>query len=232
MSIDVALRLTEILLGLAVLQQSLEHLVVRSSGPKAVFAARAGLSVGLLVGCLPGWAALGLAGLGLVILARFDGPYNGGADRMTLLALICLSLAHMLPTAPARELALGYLAVQLVLSYVVSGWVKVRHRDWRTGRALADVFAFSAYPVSEDLRGLARRPRLLRLASWGVIGFELGFPLVLISVWSVAAGLIVALTFHIANAALFGLNRFVWAWLAAFPALIWLQHRLFDVPTL
>jgi hypothetical protein len=42
--------------------------------------------------------------------------------------------------------------------------------------------------------------------------------------------LIIALTiaglFHLVNACLFGLNRFFWIWPAAYPVIMWLQHRL------
>ena len=32
--------------------------------------------------------------------------------------------------------------------------------------------------------------------------------------------------FHLANACLFGLNRFFWTWLAVYPAIVWLQDRV------
>jgi len=62
--------------------------------------------------------------------------------------------------------------------------------------------------------------------SWGVILFELLFPLALLSQMAVLAGLAVAFGFHIANFVLFGFNRFVWVWLAAFPSVVWLQARI------
>jgi hypothetical protein len=40
------------------------------------------------------------------------------------------------------------------------------------------------------------------------------------------AALGIAVLFHLANACLFGLNRFVWVWIAAYPAILWLQSRL------
>ncbi|MFK7944452.1 MAG: HTTM domain-containing protein [Paracoccaceae bacterium] len=169
-----------------------------------------------------------LLALNVAILHRYDGPYNGGADRMTLLVLVCLSLAHLLPDGDWAELALAYLAFQLVFSYALSGWVKLRNPDWRSGRALVDVFLFSAYPVSEALRGLSDRTRLLFVASWSVIGLEIFFPLALFHPWLLAIALGLTVVFHIANACVFGLNRFLWAWLAAYPSLIWFQARIFD----
>ena len=226
MTLDLALRLTEILLGLALTQPSLEHLRASQAYERLLFAARLVLAGFLISGLAPLWACLGLMAVSLLILRRFQGPYNGGSDRMTLLILSCLTLAHIAPSEKWREIAFGYLAFQLVLSYFISGWVKIRNPDWRNGQALSDVFAFSAYPVSESLRCLSDKRQLLFTASWAVIVFELAFPFSLASPYTLIAALGVAAAFHFSNACFFGLNRFFWAWLAAYPSIIWLQERL------
>jgi hypothetical protein len=227
MSLDLALRLTEILLALALIQQGAEHLR-RFRDERALFAARIGLCLLVIVGVASPWPLIGLALLSLAILRRFQGPYNGGSDRMGLLGLWCLTLARCLPTEKGRELAFGYLGAQLMLSYFMSGWVKIANPDWRSGRALRQVFEFSAYPVSDGLRAWARRPRALLVMSWAVMLLEIGFPLTLVSRPTLAAGLALAAAFHLANAVLFGLNRFFWTWLAVYPAIWWLQGRLFS----
>lgn len=226
MSFDHAVRLTEVLLALALIQQSLEHLRVFRR-ERVLFGVRIVLCALVVAGVASPWPLVGLAGLSLLILQRFQGPYNGGSDRLGLLALWCVTLAHVLPVGQWRELAFGYLGVQLMLSYFISGWVKIVNPDWRKGVALRQVFAFSAYPVAESLRGWSGRPRLLLAMSWAVMLFELAFPLTLLSQPSLMVGLVVAATFHLANACLFGLNRFFWTWLAAYPAIVWLQQRLF-----
>jgi hypothetical protein len=226
MTLEPAARLTEILLALAFLQQGLEHLR-GFSNERRLFLVRTGLCLLLLLGVAAPWPLVGLAILSLFILHRFQGPYNGGSDRMGLLALWCLTLSRLAPTPEWREIAFGYLGMQLMLSYFVSGWVKVVNPQWRSGRALRDVFQFSAYPVSEGLRRWARRPRVLFLMGWAVMAFELAFPLTLLWRPALIAGLAVAATFHLANACLFGLNRFFWTWLATYPAILWLQARLF-----
>ncbi len=225
MTLTDAVRLTQTLLALALIQQSLEHLV-RFRNERWLFGARIVLCGLVVAGVASPWPLVGLAGLSLLILHRFQGPYNGGSDRMGLLALWCLTLAHLLPSRPLQELAFGYLGAQLTLSYFISGGVKIVNPDWRSGRALADVFQFSAYPVAESLRGWADRPRVLRAMSWAVMLFELAFPLTLLWRPALVAGLVVAGTFHLANACLFGLNRFFWTWLAVYPAILWLQGRL------
>lgn len=227
-----ALRLTEALVGLALVQHSADHVFGRvfptanghESPPwRGVFALRMGVGAMMVLGVFSGVTSGVALVLGVVLLARHDGPYNGGADRMTLLVVTCLALAQWLPDDRWRALAFGYLAVQLVISYVMSGWVKLVNPDWRSGQALADVFAFSAYPVSEGMRQWSGRPVTLRWASWGVIGFELAFPLALLAAPVLFLALAIALTFHTANAVVFGLNRFVFAWVSAFPAVVWLS---------
>lgn len=226
MTLETATRLTEGLLCLALIQQSLEHLR-GDRREQILFTARIGLCLLVILGVGSPWPLVGLAGLSLLILQRFQGPYNGGSDRMGLLALWCLTVSRLMPTPALQEVFFAYLGLQLLLSYVISGWVKVINPDWRAGLALQHVFQFSAYPVSEGLRRWADRPRLLMIMSWAVMGFELAFPLTLLSPVSLAVGLVIAGGFHLANACLFGLNRFFWTWLAVYPALVWLQARLF-----
>ena len=226
MTLNLAIHLTTLFMTLAFSQQSLEHLK-GNKDDRPLFMTRLILSIFLLLGFWPQWIFLGLLVNALFILKRFQGPYNGGSDRMGLLILCCLCLVSWVPTQHWRQYVFGYLALQLVLSYFISGWVKIVNPEWRTGQALQDVFRFSAYPVSDSLRGWANRPKLLFLMSWSVILFELFFPLTLITPISLMVGLSIAALFHLANACLFGLNRFFWIWLAAYPALLWLQERLF-----
>lgn len=225
MTLDAAMRLSEIMLSLAFIQQSAEHLTGFRL-ERILFGIRIALCLMLLAGIANTWILLALLGLGLATLHRFQGPYNGGSDRMSLLILTCLCMANWAPSLAWTETIFAYLGFQLVMSYFISGWVKLKNPDWRSGEALCDVFRFSAYPVSETLRNWARAPRLLTALSWGVILFEVLFPLALFSQTTLIVALIVAATFHFSNACLFGLNRFFWTWLCAYPSIIWLQDRL------
>lgn len=220
MSLDLALRLTEVLLSFAVLQRAAEHIV---GGDRPIYAPQAVCAALVLLNLpIPGliwvlWAAC------LLPLWRFQGPYNGGADKMLLLVTTCLALTSIAPGSALAEGAMGYLAVQLTLSYFISGWVKIRNVEWRSGRALAEVFAYSIYPVTANSRGWSDWPRLLRAVSLAVIIFEVLFPLALVSPLTTALALALAAGFHLSNALFLGLNRFIWAWISAYPALIWAQ---------
>ena len=226
MTLEYAIRLTEILLALAFIQQSAEHFAA-ARNEQVLFIPRVVLSLLLLIGFQTQWICLGLLIISLFMLHRFQGPYNGGSDRMSLLILSCLFLSHFMPTLRWQEYVFGYLAIQLVLSYFIAGYVKIINPEWHSGQALVDVFTFSAYPVSEALRGFKQWPKLLFIMSWVVMLFELLFPLALLTQITLVIALIVAALFHFANACLFGFNRFFWIWLAAYPSILWLQERIF-----
>ncbi len=227
MNLELAIRATEILLSLAFIQQSIEHLTAAKT-EKILFIIRLTLCIMLLCGLQTSWVCLALVIVTLFILYRFQGPYNGGSDRMGILILCCLCLAKFMPTTALKELAFGYLALQLILSYFISGWVKIINPDWRNGQALNDVFRFSAYPASEALRNWANYPRALFTMSWAVMLFEVLFPLSMLTPITLFIGLTIAAAFHFSNACFFGLNRFFWIWIAAYPSLIWLQGRIFQ----
>jgi hypothetical protein len=225
MTLASALGLTTSLMALAFIQQSAEHLAT-GTGPRGLFVLRIVLCFALLAGLPNLWPLAGLALLSLWMLSHFHGPYNGGSDKMSVLVLWCLLAAHLVPLGFWQEVVMGYLAVQVLLSYFVSGKVKLRNPEWRSGQALADVFAFSAYPVSENLRRLSEHRGCMICGSWVVIGCELAFPLAFLHLNLLAAALVGMGCFHLANACLFGLNRFLWIWLASYPVLIWFQHRI------
>ncbi|MGV8835814.1 HTTM domain-containing protein [Cellvibrio sp.] len=228
MTLELAVRFAEIILGFAIFQQGLEF--IRGQQPeKTLGLIRAVLAILLMLGLQPLLVESALLVTAIMLIKRFQGPYNGGSDTMTVLVLLCLWLSHVAPSRYWQEIALGYLALQLTLSYFQSGWVKVVNQDWRSGRALQQVFALSAYPVSESVRLWAGRPQMLQVMSWSVMVFELLFPLSLLNQTLLIVALGIAALFHLANALLFGLNRFFWIWPAAFPVIIWFQARLMSV---
>ena len=153
----------------------------------------------------------------LIVSVRFRGSYNGGSDAMLLIVVLAVALAR---SGLARA-GLAYAAAQLVLSYFVSGIAKLRDPRWRAGRALAIVVRLPHYRVPPRIVAALARPRVARLAGWAMLAFECSFPLALVSVPACVGFLAVGAAFHLANAVSFGLNRFWWAWLAAYPALLY-----------
>lgn len=159
-----------------------------------------------------------LATTGLTAL-RWRGTFNGGADYMTILVLLMLALESLFrPNATVRLGCLWYLAIQTILSYFVAGVVKLRNADWRSGRALARFLSSPPYDPPDFFVRASRRSGMMLLGSWGILVFETAFPLALLSPRVCVAFLGAALVFHALNVATFGLNRFLFAWGAAYPA--------------
>jgi hypothetical protein len=155
----------------------------------------------------------------LAISVRFRGSFNGGSDSMLLVVTVSLALAHTFPDH--ARLAVGYCAIQLALSYVLAGLAKLRDPAWRTGRALAILVELPQYRVPRRLAQLGAR--LTRLGSYAILAFELAFPLAFTSSLAATIVLSIGVAFHVANALVFGLDRFLWTWLAAYPALLLMQ---------
>ncbi len=225
MLLEQAVRISEMILAFALIQHSLEYM--RGLRPENFLGViTLILAFLLLFGFETVLVEAGLLSVFVFLLHRFQGPYNGGSDCMTLLVLLCLFLSHIAPTTFWQEIVLGYLAFQITFSYFQSGYIKIINADWRSGRALSDVFAITAYPVSEKIRSWATSLRLIIAMSWVVILFELLFPFSLLHQPLLIVALFVAVIFHFANACLFGLNRFFWIWPAGYPILLWFQSRV------
>jgi len=183
----------------------------------------AALAVPWLEHPAPAWIVVATT---LAIAFRFRGSYNGGSDAMLLIVATCVALARSAPGTAVERAALAYAAAQLVLSYVVAGVAKLSDPAWRRGTALPVLVALPQYRVPARARAALAHPLLARLAGWSVLGFECGVPLALLQPRACPVVLTVGAVFHLGNALVLGLNRFLWTWLAAYPALLyWAQQR-------
>lgn len=169
-----------------------------------------------------GWRGLVpvLCSCQLAICVRFRGAYNGGSDAMLVLIALASSVAVCSKGQPmVARACLLYVAVQLTLSYAISGLSKLKEPGWRDGSALHSFLAASAYPLARWLtrHGSAARNRAL---AYLALAFECSFPLAWLDPRFCLGYLLAGCVFHIVNTLLFGLNRFLFAWLAAYPALL------------
>jgi hypothetical protein len=114
-------------------------------------------------------------------------------------------------------------AGQTTLSYFVAGFAKLISPTWRNGIALCDLLNTYSHGHS-TVEAMLIRPRLSLGLCWMVILAETLFPLVLIlppHALYVALGASIA--FHFMTAYFMGLNTFVWAFIATYPAVIYLS---------
>lgn len=236
------LLLTQRLLGVGLLIQSAEIFQTRriyagggalvGGGVGLLLAVRSAIALGLIIApihCVSLASAvihLALLGSSAWLVVRSRGPVCGGSDSMFFqvqLGLFVASLGFLNPVLV--RIGLGWIAAQSVLSYFLAGLAKLKNAGWRNGAALRNLLSSDGpYVLLSGARGLAKSRTLCVLLGWGVVLFELAFAFVLVlpveGKW-VFLGL--GLTFHLVNAVVLGLNRFVWAWMATYPALLYFQ---------
>lgn len=185
---------------------------------------RLGLAMALM------WGQIGLFGasllffIALLLLLRWRGAFNGGSDFMTLVGISGLLLAHtvgaLTDTTLGWRAGFWYISLQTVTSYFVSGWVKLLRPEWRSGRAMTLFLDTGVYgPLPE--RSLFRHPWVARLSSWSFTVWEGCFPLALLNTRLAGFFCALATLFHFGVFLFFGLNRFLWAWIATFPAVVY-----------
>lgn len=161
---------------------------------------------------------------GFLLLLRWRGAFNGGSDFMTLVLMTGLLIANLASVLGDPVLGwhagLLYVAIQSAASYFISGWVKILEADWRSGAALAPLLDDGIYgPLVPDSH--FRRRQTALAASWAFLLWEAAVPLIFLDLRLAAVFCAVGIVFHILVYRYFGLNRFFWAWLATYPALLY-----------
>jgi hypothetical protein len=160
----------------------------------------------------------------LLILIRWRGAFNGGSDFMTLVVLTGLLIAQVVSawgnTPLGWQAGFWYIAIQAITSYFMSGAVKLLRPEWRNGSAMT-IFLNGAIYGPLPTKHPLRHPWLAMLGSWGFIVWEILFPISLFDPRLAAVFCAVAAFFHFLVFWFFGLNRFFWAWVCSFPAIIW-----------
>ena len=165
----------------------------------------------------------------VLLLFRFRGAFNGGSDFMTLVVVSGLFLAEFFTPFVGQKLAhnasLWYISLHAMSSYFVSGWVKLKRAEWRSGDALVIFLDAGIYGPLKST-SVFRRPWVAKLCSWGFMLWEAVSPVLLIGpIWAELYCL-VASVFHFLVFWYFGLNRFFWAWMVTFPALVYCSAGL------
>jgi hypothetical protein len=194
----------------------LAALTLSARGFVGVQLAHAAAAIALLALGPGPWAAPAL-GAHVLVCMRWRGTLNGGSDQLKVVVLTGLTIAALDPAL--APVGLAYVAAQTILSYFVAGVVKVVEPTWRSGDALARLAALPRYAV--PARVAEAMTRAARPLAWGVMALELASPLAFTGPRAAAVILSGAAIFHGVNAAALGLNRFLWAWVSAYPAVLW-----------
>lgn len=162
-----------------------------------------------------------------LIAIRFRGIFNGGSDSMTALVALSLTFAQAFHEHPlVLKACFAFIAVHVTASYFLAGLSKIKNPEWRLGLALPVFFKTPRYDSPpEPLRALLKNQEMSKRVSWAIMLFECSFPLAWTGPKVCAVYIILALIFHIVNYYVFGLNRFLFAWMSGYPALyFWSQY--------
>lgn len=153
-----------------------------------------------------------------LVTLRWRGSFNGGSDYLLLILL--LSIVIGFTSLTLTNGALWYITLQVLSSYFLAGLHKVRKEKWWNGIAVTSFVSSPNYSPPAIAVKVLNNSTMARLATWGVLVFELTFPLALINKQICLFYLIAGMFFHLGNFFVFGLNRFFWVWTASYPA-IW-----------
>lgn len=172
-------------------------------------------------------AATYLAGTNFAVHAR--SPYGSdGSETVLTISLTTLALSRWFGSDPrARQACLWFIAAQSCLSYGIAGVAKAISPVWRDGSAVRDIFRTKMFGHKLAFSVLRERPKMARALGQLTIVGETLFPLVLVAPKPIARALIgVGASFHLGNAVFMGLNRFVWAFLGTYPAIVYCSRAL------
>jgi hypothetical protein len=173
------------------------------------------------------WPALWPVVLGSVIsqylIMRRDMFSTEGADQMTLMVLLVCGLGEISKGTGALAAA-AFLAATAALAYAVSAAYKARARPWVTGEALLTILATTTYGHPALREPLRQHRRIGAIASFAVLLWESAFSISVISPPAVLLALLVfGIGFHLMCGLVMGLNHFLWAFVATYPAVIYLN---------
>ena len=171
--------------------------------------------------------AVGLLAVATILL-RLRAPIGlDGSDQMSSIVLITATLAHIVGTDPAISIVLWFLTFQALLAYSVSGWLKLREAGWRDGTFLGRVLSSRTYGHQRFGPFLKRHRRLAAGFSQLFILTECCFPFALIAPKPIAMLILCGgIAFHVVTAIVMGLNTFVWAFTATYPAIIYCRGHM------
>lgn len=148
-----------------------------------------------------------------------------GSDQMRTVTLLVLAIPFLVGDPSTHRIAMWFLALNLMVSYLVAAIAKLAGAEWRSGTAIHLVLRTSGYGSPRLSRRLPTGRRWHRVVAWSVIGLELALAVSVVLPTPVLAGaLLLGLAFHLGAAVLMGLNTFVWAYAGAYPA-IWFCHH-------
>jgi hypothetical protein len=160
------------------------------------------------------------ASLQVVLLKRHHLTYDG-SDQMMLVVLVACLLGRLGSNVLSSRAAVSFIAAEVTLAYLVAGVYKATSKYWRPGGAFPMIVQTRMFGHPLAARIVRDHAAVGRAATYAVVCVECLFPIALIGPPLVLVALLsVGLAFHLGCSIIMGLNRFLWAFVATYPALV------------
>ncbi|MGI8476187.1 MAG: hypothetical protein ACR2OO_07455, partial [Thermomicrobiales bacterium] len=197
--------------------------VFQAIGPRmftTLLAVDAAVGVALVARPAEAWLLLPAVVLHVIEMKRHHLSVDG-ADQMMLLILVAALIGRTFQTETALRCAVTFLAAQACLAYLVSGLYKASSTVWQSGAALTEIMQTRVLGHAPVARILRDHPQFSHLAGLAVIAWESSAFIALAAPRPFLIGFLLAgIGFHLGCAAMMGLNTFVWAFAATYPAIV------------
>ncbi|MER8071649.1 alpha/beta fold hydrolase [Streptomyces sp. NPDC094034] len=168
-----------------------------------------------------GAVSLYLAASGLLVYSRHLYGTDG-SDQVSVIVQGATGAARLVPSEPAKDALVWYIAAQANLSYAISGWVKLFGKQWRDASALPGIMRTRSYGHAGMWTWTQKHPRASKLLTHSVLALECGFPLLYAFGGRLTRPVITSVVlFHGANAYLMGLGRFFTAFTSMHPLVVY-----------
>lgn len=204
--------------------RSLTHVVARPEVTNAVHLARLGAGLVLVTpygsnGARAAANAVCVAGHALTAPRHYYGA--DGSDHVALMSQTLTLVSRMSKKDPAvTDAALWLSSMQAVMSYAVSGWVKLAGDKWRNDEAFEGVMRTRVYGNEMVWRLLQKHPLAGKVVGKLTLAVECGYPIIYVGGGRLARPLMFSTAFmHVNIAWTMGLGRFVFAFLSMYGAL-------------
>lgn len=186
-------------------------------------------SVLLLVFSINGFVCPGLIAfeLALLLLVTMRSYYGlDGAHQMNVIIMLALAIAAFSGVgSEISSLCIWFIACELILAYFIAGINKIISPIWRNTHALNAIFSTKVYGSALIYNLVKRSKPLAYVLCWSMLAFEMLFVGVLFSEHACLGLCAVGFGFHLFNALFMGLNTFMFAFLSAYPAILFCSFR-------
>lgn len=191
-----------------------------STGFMTIMIVRAIVASFMLAGILTGWPSFLILLVCQLVFNLRNIFTLSGADQMQTIVLAGLFSLSLDIDSLANQASVLFICGNILISYLSTGYHKIRSKKWRNGNAIAMVFNSEIFGNERLSILFASHRKVAIVASWLIFCFQLAFPFLIFagSEWLISF-LAAGCFFHLTIAVLMNLNHFFWSFVSAYPIL-------------